>query len=83
MGLGLGGMQASTWKSFKRGPRRPWIKPFLEVCKDVNFSRGAFCKSHLPTEITGGCVAALRRESWSKIGLLNEWVKAGTPWLSD
>lgn len=61
MGLGLGGMQASTWKSFKRGPREPWIKLFPEVCKYVNFSGGAFCRSRLPTEITGGCVAALRR----------------------
>ena len=55
-------MQALHGRASKGAPRGLWIKLFAEVCKYMNFSGGALCKLHLPTEITGGCVAALRME---------------------
>lgn len=78
-----GGGQALHRRASKGAPRGLWIKLLGEVCKYMNFSGGAFCKLHWPTEITAGYVAALRTESFSQIGLLNEWVSAGTQGLSD
>lgn len=83
MGVRWGGGQALHRRALKGAPRGLWVKLLGEVYKYRNFSGGAFCKLHWTTEITGRYVAALRMESFSQIGLLNEWVSAGTQGLSD
>lgn len=56
----MGCVQALHGRASKGAPRGLRIKLFAEVCKYMNFSGGAFCKLHLPTEITGGLCGSIK-----------------------